>query len=174
MPQNIGKLFEQDFQKSASENIMIERLPDAAQSFAGSNNLRFSRKNPFDFYLYAGRKYNLFCLELKSINGKSVSVEIEKNEKNSKVIHYHQRIGLLEKSKYPNITAGFIINFRELEQTYFIEINNFEMMMDELKKKSFNINDLLNYSPILIHQRKKRVRYTYDLQTFLDESNILL
>ena len=46
---NAGKIFEQDFTRSAPEYVGVIRLPDAAQSFYKSYNLRFSLKNPYDF-----------------------------------------------------------------------------------------------------------------------------
>ena len=44
-----AKQFERDFTKSAPDYVGVIRLPDAAQSFFKSSNLRFSNKNPYDF-----------------------------------------------------------------------------------------------------------------------------
>jgi penicillin-binding protein-related factor A, putative recombinase len=106
------------------------------------------------------------CLELKSVKGKSISFERTKDDKG--IIHYHQIQGLLEVSKYEDILAGFIINFREIETTYFIEISEFCKMIGNLSKKSFNINDLEEYKYVLIPSQKKRTRYKYDMESFIE------
>ena len=49
---NIGKIFEQDIIKSVPKYVGVIRMPDAAQAFFHSPNLRFSRKNPYDFIFW--------------------------------------------------------------------------------------------------------------------------
>lgn len=166
MPKNIGKKFEQDIQDSCNYPILLKRLNDSAQSYNQNGGMRFTLKNPFDFYLHINRHYPFMCLELKSVQGKSISFERTKNDKG--VIHYHQIQGLLEVSKYDDVLAGFIINFRENEETYFIEINEFYKMIGNLDKKSFNINDLREYNCVLISSLKKRTRYKYDMVSFIE------
>ena len=72
---NIGKQFEQDFSKSIPEYVMLYRLPDSAQSFGNSTVLRFSRKSPFDFFLWDSKRHILYVLENKTVEGKSISFE---------------------------------------------------------------------------------------------------
>lgn len=166
MAKNIGKKFEQDIQNSCDYPILLKRLNDSAQSYNQSSGMRFTLKNPFDFYLHINRNYPLMCLELKSVGGKSISFEKTKEDKG--VIHYHQIQGLLEISKYEDILAGFIINFREIEETYFIEINEFCKMIGNLNKKSFNVDDLREYNYVFIPSQKKRTRYKYDMGSFIE------
>ena len=90
--QNIGKRFEQDWIKSVPDYVGVLRIPDAAQSFYKSSNLRFSRKNPFDFLLWSPNTLTLYTLELKTVKGKSISFERTKDEHGE--IHYHQIVGL--------------------------------------------------------------------------------
>ena len=166
---NIGKIFEEDFKNSIPDNILVYRLPDAAQSFGGSSKLRFSRKNPFDFLLWNPNMKKIFALELKTVKGKSIS--FEKDEGESKEIHMHQINGLKEWGSYDGVVAGFVINFRELEKTIFLEINEFISMIDFIEKKSFSYNDLTsnNIDFHVISQIKKITRYKYDIEKFFNE-----
>ena len=166
MAQNIGKKFENNFKASVPEGIFYDRKKDQAQSFAQTDMLRFSSKNPYDITLYSFPV--MFCLELKSVGTSSISFARRKNEKG--VIHYHQIEGLRKVSKYKGIIGGFIVNFRKTdgtENTYFIDIREFDKMINELDKKSFNEKDLENYNVVPIIGTKKRVNYSYDVAGFV-------
>lgn len=168
--QNVGKKFEQDFIKSAPESIGVLRIPDAAQSFYRSSNLRFSRKNPFDFILWNPNTLTLYALELKTVNGKSISFERTKEEHGE--IHYHQIVGLENFDNIGECVCGFIIEFRELEITIFLPITEFLKMQSQIQKKSFNYNDLANsdIDYIVIPQKKLKTHYRYDIEHFLEET----
>ena len=168
MAKNVGKKFEQNFKESVPEDVMFFRIPDQPQSF--QQTAKFSLKPPFDSFMFY--KGTLLCLELKTTKSKSFSVELDKNDKG--MIHYHQLENLREYSKYDGVVAGLILNFRINEDTekyteftYFISIENFDKMMKNIDKKSFNMIDLLNYSPIKIESIKKRVNFKYDIGSFL-------
>lgn len=72
---NVGKVFESRIQKCVPDYAKIFRLPDSAQSFGKSRNLRFSRKNPFDYFMWDSSRHYLYALELKTVKGKSISFE---------------------------------------------------------------------------------------------------
>lgn len=102
-------------------------------------------------------------LELKSTQGTSIPLSM---------IRDNQIKSLQEASKH-NLVAGFMCNFRnENNDTFFIKIVDFIKMMENIDKKSFNINDLLNNNAIRIESKKKRTRYTYDIQKFVNESHL--
>lgn len=170
MAQNIGKIFEQSFRNSVPSYALYYRLPDPPQSFGGGN-LRFSSKNPFDCLIWDSEQHMLFAIELKTVAGKSISFERTKEE--SREIHYHQIVGLNEWNKYDGIIAGFIIEFRQIETTIFLEISEFNKLISLIDKKSFNMNDLndnhINY--LVIEQKKSRTRYTYNIDKFLCDSD---
>ena len=163
---NIGKIFEEQIKKSVPDYVLLYRLPDAAQSFGGGN-LRFSNKNPFDFLLFDSVCHRLYALEMKTVAGKSISFERKKEE--NRDIHYHQINGLRKWNKYDGITCGFIIEFRKLETTIFLDISEFDKLIEIIDKVSFNFDDLndngIKYE--IIKQSKKRTRYTYDFDNFL-------
>lgn len=165
---NVGKIFEAQVKKSVPDYALLYRLPDSAQSFGGGN-LRFSNRNPFDFLLWDSVKHKLYALEMKTVSGKSISFEKDKSK--TKEIHYHQIQGLKEWNKYDGITCGFIIEFREIEKTVFIHINDFDKIMTLIPKTSFNYDDLIEYgiNHTVIKQTKARTRYTYDIDEFLKQ-----
>lgn len=164
---NKGKSFELDFKKSVPDYALLYRLPDAAQSFSHSNNLRFSRKNPFDFLLWDSKRHILFALEMKTVAG--ISISFERNEDEDREIHFHQIQGLNQWDKYEGIVCGFIIEFRKLQKTVFIDIKEFNKISDLIPKKSFNYNDLgiYNIKHTIISQKKARTRFTYGVDEFL-------
>lgn len=85
------------------------------------------------------------------------------------MIRENQIKGLLEASEHCLI-AGLLINFRnENNDTFFISISQFQNMIENLNKKSFNKEDLKNAKAIKILSNKKRTRYTYDIKNFIKE-----
>ena len=172
IPQNVGKIFEIDFKNSIPDNIFYYRIPDPPQSFGGGqNNLRFSRKNPCDSFLFSPTSRTFYALELKTVSGEN-GISFERNKDEKGIIHYHQIEGLKHYNTYEGIVAGFVINLRKQQRTSFIQICDFLNMIDKLNKKSFNETDLLKYNPILINQHKKRTRYTYDIDKFLNDTKL--
>lgn len=167
---NVGKQFEEDFKKSVPSNVLYYRLPDSAQSFNQTSNLRFSAKNPCDSFLFSGKYNTFYALELKSVKDKSISFERTKEDKGT--IHLHQQKGLENFATYDNVVAGFIINFRDVNRTYFIEICDYIDLINNIDKKSFNENDLLKHNPTLIKQELKRVRYSYDVEQFIRDTHL--
>ena len=169
---NKGKQFEDDIKRSVHEDVLLYRLPDAAQSFGGGNKLRFSLKNPFDFLMWDSNSRTLFALEMKTVAGKSIT--FERNSEQDGVIHYHQIQGLKDWNRYDGITCGFIIEFRKIETTIFLDIQDFETLIDKVNKKSFSFADIteLQIPHIIIPQRKLRTHYRYDLSVLTkDESD---
>lgn len=168
MAKNVGKIFEEQWKKSTPDYALLYRLPDAAQSFGGSNKLRFSSKNPFDFLLWDSKRRRLFALEMKTVAGTSITFERNKDE--DKEIHFHQIQGLNQWNNYVGIVCGFIIEFRKLQKTVFIDIGEFNRIMDLIPKKSFNYNDLgiYNIKHTIISQKKARTRFTYGVDEFLE------
>lgn len=107
-----------------------------------------------------------FCLELKTVAGKSISFERTKKDKG--VIHYHQIEYLKSCLNFKNIISGLIIDFRGTDNTWFLNIYEWDDLINSITKKSFNESDLLFYShPILISKKKLKVNYRYDVEKFI-------
>jgi penicillin-binding protein-related factor A (putative recombinase) len=135
-------------------------------------------KNPYDCQLFNGKTRTLYCLELKSASGKSMSFERKKGDNKSANIKYHQIESLTKAAQYDGMVVGLVMNFRFEEQdtevTYFQSITDFNKMINNITKKSFNLIDLLKYNPIKIEQTKKKVNYTYNVEKFLEDTALPL
>ena len=157
---NQGKLFEQDFQKSIPPTCWIYRLRDNASSFANGSATRFTSINICDYILFDDISKTLFLIECKSTQGTAVPLSMVRDT---------QIKGLVDASKH-NLIAGILINFRnDTNNTYFISIDNYVKMVNDINKKSFNIKDLLANNAIEIYSSKKRTRYTYDIQEMINK-----
>lgn len=156
---NIGKIFEAEIKASIPSEFYVERYKDDTAGFYGVSN-------PADFRLY---KYPLtFLWELKSHKGKSIPLA---------KIRSSQLKGMEKANSHKGIYCGFIINFRDLEETYYITFSvlvseyyiknakgEFEIKPDG--RKSIPVDWCREYGEQII-QTKKKVRYSYDLAGWL-------
>lgn len=116
-----------------------------------------------DLIMYSDTTQTLYCLEQKSSKGTSIPLSM---------IRQNQIDELTEASKH-YLVAGFLINFRNKNNdTYFIEIDDFNNMLSDLNKKSFNIKDLENNNAIYIESECKKVNYMYDVKKFISETHL--
>ena len=177
MSKNVGKIFEDDIKSSVPDYCLIIRLPDPAQSFGNRIGTRFSMKNPCDYLIFDTKNRIFLPIELKTTKNKSISFDdIDYDGKQSHMIHKHQILGLTEYSKYDNVVAGFLFCFRDeknnCEHCYFQRIEDFNNMVSQIDKKSFNEKDLMNIgSPIVVEGEQKRIRYNWNIESLLDEIN---
>lgn len=156
--QNEGKKFEQDFSSSFGDDFWVYRLRDNAASFGNGSNTRFASSNICDFIIFHDETKTLYLAECKSTKGTSIPYTMLKD---------NQIKGLTEASKHAVIPC-FIFNYRnENNDTYFMLINDFNIMYNDLKKKSFNPKDLEKYGALKIKSNKKRTRYKYDTNHFV-------
>lgn len=159
---NSGKSFEQQFKESVPVglNYYYNRLKDSANSFNKNQGcLRFTLNQPYDCQIY--HHPNLFCFELKSKSTKSLSIQKEKES--GKDIKRHQISGLLEADSHYGVFGGFIINFRDTNNTYFLWVQDFVRFEKSCDKKSINEKDVVAFGGIIIKQELKRVKYVYDV-----------
>lgn len=162
----IGKIFEAEIKASFPPDVYVERYKDDTSGFYGVSN-------PADFRLY---RYPLtFLLELKSHKGKSIPLAKIRNS---------QLKGMERAITYKGIYCGFLLNYRDLAETYYISFSelasafyiksggNFEIMPNG--RKSIPVSWCREYGT-QITQVKKRVRYSYDLagwlRRYFNESN---
>lgn len=169
---NPGKEFEIQWKNSIPPEIYYHRIHDPAQSFHTEKaNLRFSPQNPYDCFLYSFPL--LFTLELKSTQGTSITFFKEDFSNDGKshtfMIKRNQIQGLNHSAMFPGIVSGFILNFRRTEHTYFLDIKDFNLMSSSIGKKSFSESDVISHHGMLINQRLKRTRFSYDVEGFIEE-----
>lgn len=175
---NSGKIFEEDFKKSISSEVLYIRLPDPPQAFVKTKTTRFSAKNPCDCFLFDTQNQLLYALELKTTKQKSISFESVSviDDIKIRMIHKHQIVGLMEFQKYENVNGGFIFNFRDekndKQTTYYQNISNFLKMTKKIQKYSFNEKDLMKYKAIEIIGEKKRTHYKWDVSNLLHSLSI--
>lgn len=144
---SVGKIFEQEIKASFPTEFYIERYKDDTAGFKGVTN-------PADYRLYL---YPLtFLLELKSHKGKSLPLA---------KIRDNQIKGMYIASQHKGIYAGFLINFRDLEETYYITVADMLAFINEKTRKSVPVEWCREFGTRII-QTKKRVRYSYDLRSF--------
>lgn len=168
---NIGKILEQNWKASCPDYLFVYRPPDAAQSFDMSSKLRFSQHSLCDYIMFDGNRNTLWTLELKSVAG--ISISFERNKTDKGVIHYYQIESLKKTAMHKNLCSGFILDFRGSDNTYFLPISQWDKLVNSITKKSFNEMDLLNYTnPVLVHKKKLKVNYRYDIERFLNETRI--
>jgi recombination protein U len=154
-----GKQFEDNFKNSIPEDAYYKKFNDASIGFDIENSTqRFAPKSPYDYILF--RNGRMYSLELKSVQNGAISYAGV-----SPMIKEHQINELIKAARY-GIISGFVVNFRDTGNTYFLPIANFEFIRLESSKKSFNENDIKGLS-IEIPHRKLKVNYRYDLSVLV-------
>lgn len=158
-----GKMFEDDFKASVPDDCWVYRLRDNASSFSRGANTRFTSSNICDYIMYCDNTKDLFLIECKSTKSPAMSISM---------IRENQVEGLKDAAKH-NLIAGFLVNFRnENNDTFFITIEKYTNMIENISKKSFNVKDLKLFGAIRVKCNKKRTRYNYDIKKMIDEIHI--
>lgn len=153
-----GKQFEEDFKNSIPKDSYYIKLPDAAVGFDIENSTqRFSQRSKFDYLII--RNARTFCLELKSTKNKIISYGPSGMIKDFQVNE-------LRKAAKSGAEAGFILNFRDTGNTYYLWIGNFDRITESSCKKSINENDIKECA-LIVPARKLKVNYRYDLSVLL-------
>lgn len=156
---NKGKVFEENFKKSVPNDILFYRFRDGTANFFGqkNENVRFQQKNMCDCMIFDGEI--LFLLELKSHLGKSLPFkDIKKNQ--------IEELSL--KQYYKNVVCGIIIDFRELEEDYFIFIEDITDFMRKSTRKSFPV-EWCREKGIKIENKKLISNYRYNVNKMLTD-----
>lgn len=96
-------------------------------------------------------------LELKTHKGKSIPLA---------KIRDNQVKGMYRASQHKGIYGGFILNYRDLEETYYIAVAQMVEFINSQERKSIPV-EWCRENGIKIAQHKKRVRYSYDLAEWL-------
>ncbi|WP_331722134.1 Holliday junction resolvase RecU [Alkalithermobacter thermoalcaliphilus] len=146
--------------KSFPLNVFTYRFRNSAGAWGGdkdSNKTRFTANNICDFMCHNPYSKETILMELKSTKQKSLPLSNIKN---------NQLVGLCNASTYEGVKAYFIINFREVEETYAIEAEKIKDFIENTDRKSIPIK-WCRENGILIEQEKKKSRYRYNVDSFL-------
>lgn len=155
-----GKIFEQDVRASIPSDYFVERYKDDTAGFRGVSN-------PADFRIYRLPYTHLW--ELKTHKGKSLPLD---------KIRGSQLKEMRKAAAHIGVHCGFLINYRELEETYYIR---FEDLVEEFYlftasgeyevksegRKSIPVSWCRTIG-VRIPQTKKITRYSYDLREVLE------
>lgn len=161
---NRGKDFEAQMRHAFEivPDTSIDRIPDQMNGYKGSSNI-------CDFVAY--HFPHLYYIECKCCYGNTLSIHTNNPKNKYGAISNTQWEGLLEKSFYPGIVAGYMIWFIDYDMTFFVSAQD----MYNLRKagnKSFNIRTSpqeLHGAYYIIPGKKRRILFDYDLSGFLGE-----
>jgi recombination protein U len=173
MAKNPGKKFEEDFIKSIPDRCDVTRLKDAG-GWSNATNMRFTSSNPCDFIIYSNRGIgggHQYKLELKSLEGKSLpygNIKGKKPATKKKPATSAKENSItftetLMESLMKGVRAGFVVNFRDVNETFYVSA---ELVLEHLKnadRASIPIAWFKEYG-ILIKQTIVIKRYRYDLE----------
>jgi recombination protein U len=150
---NDGKKFEEDFRRSTPPEVFVHRVKDA-----GSQGQHlFGVRNICDFIYY--RQPWLYLLEMKSHKGKSIPF--------GKVTP-DQLAGLTEHGERSGVVAGFLFNYRDLEETYFVPAGWVQQYVAAGLRQSFPVEWVREFGK-RVDQQLVRTRYRYDVDKLLRE-----
>ncbi len=160
MAKSEGKKFEEDFKKScdSTEGVFYYRIKDGS-AWGNSDIMRFQVKNDFDNFVYS--EYGLCLFELKSVKGKSLPLS---NIRQNQIDGLNKAINKNIKKIY----AGFIINFRDCQETYFMSIIQFNDFIKNNERKSIPI-DYCRNNCLLVESEQLRTRFRYNIKKFLKD-----
>ena len=150
MAKNIGKIFEEEIKASFPPDFFVERYKDDTAGFKGVCN-------PADFRIY---KYPLtFLIECKSHKGKSLPFDKIRRDQIEKLVE--------DSLNFTGVYGGFLINYRDLEETYYICAGAVLTYINHAERKSIPV-EWCKENGIKVEQRKKRVRYSYDIAKLME------
>ena len=159
MATNAGKKFENNFKNSVNtDEIFLHRFKDGTTGTVNGQMIRFKNKNLCDFLLF--KDGLLVLVELKSFLGKSMPFSnIKDTVDEQQTFLYNLRL----EAKKNNVKAYMILNFRDLSETYAIDIHNFDEFYKMTNKKSINIDEVRQIGKQLFqHKKIKSFRYMID------------
>lgn len=157
MPKNIGKSFENEIKDSIKSDIFYYRFRDTPASYAkDKQTIRYIVPNPCDIFLF--KSPYLYFLELKNVTSKKY---FSFDTTALKQIERMNKLG-----EYEKFIKGFIITFRDFEETYFLELKDVNMFLKESGKKSINKKECDALGTHLPQQKKVKY-YLYDLSPII-------
>lgn len=160
-----GKVFEKNFQDSCKkQNIFCTRLRDNQLSFTTNEK---TPQQPYDCEVYS-LPY-LMCCELKATHLNAISFEREKNQKNKKMLHFHQIQGLEKASQYNGVFGMLVFDFQTSGVTYALTIEKFLKFFHSTDKQSISEKEVIALSPIIVDKKLLRTNYEYDIKGIFDE-----
>ena len=164
-----GKQFESSFVESIPKRCDFTRLKDAG-GWSKSEDLRFTIKNPCDMIVFSGSREQgvsavMYKLELKSCLKRSLPyANIKpKTAQWSSLDNSIKFVKALVESESKGVWAGFVVNFRDYNQTYRVLASAVLLHLQTESRKSIPLEWFQEHGT-LIKQTLKKVHYRYDLE----------
>lgn len=148
--QNAGKIFEFQIMNSIPNYMFKLRLKDTVMHFKNDTN-------PCDMIVFYDGRFYMF--ELKSTQNTSLPFAN---------IHYHQFKDLEMADKVEGLHAGFLIEMRNYNETYYLPIKKALDFVENSGRKSFPISFLRKHG-IKVEQTLKRTRYSFNMEKLITE-----
>lgn len=156
---NEGKRFQEDFKNSVTDDVYHYRLRDGTASWDGGENTRFQSPNACDSLLWLDSM--LYMIELKSHKGKSIPYSAIRDN----------QVEELTKAQAHGITAGFLVNMRDVDETYFIPADAVCSHIAIGDRKSIPLEYMRMYG-YKVKASKKITRWRYDIKDMLEKIRI--
>jgi len=172
MPTNKeGKVFEGDFQNSCKKyNYWVKRIKDTY--YMNSQVNKPSSTNTYDYLMFDDKQGKLWALELKSTVYKSIGFQLTPDEPVA-MIKAHQIKGLMDAKKgFKNVQAGFLLQYRDTEMVYYIEIDDFLRFVAENDRKSITPLNIMQYNGRIITSKKLRTHYLLNINDITMSKNL--
>lgn len=155
---NKGKVFEQNFKLSVPKEILYERFKDGTAGWNQyDNNVRFQSQNVCDCFLFDGSI--LLYLELKSHTGKSLPITC---------IRKNQLEELPKRQMYKNCISGILVEFRDVERTFYLNIKDLLDFLKESDRKSVPLEYFVERG-IEVEMIKLRTNYRYNVKKMYED-----
>ena len=145
----LGNRFQQDFVKSVSENVLVERYRDAPVTFRHVDN-------PADFWMFNGKFITL--IECKTTQEYTFALSN---------IRRNQLMKLLQHITYKNVFGGFLIEYRSLEKCFYVAAENFTEWFLQRDRESIPFNWIKEHG-VEIPGTKLRTHFRWDINKLLE------
>lgn len=161
---NKGYVLQDNIKKSCEkQDILFYRFKDSPFSFANSDKTKFTTNNICDCMIFLGGR--LLFLELKSTQGKGKAFtnhDFRQLNDINKIIH--NKNGL----KRYGVFGGFLIEFRELEKSYYFSVGDIFKYFEDNNTKTINLEKYIkNYEYIEIEQKLLVKNYEYNIRKLM-------
>lgn len=166
MKTNKGYILQDNIKKSCErQDILFYRFKDSPFSFANSDKTKFTTNNICDCMIFLGGR--LLFLELKSTQGKGKAFtnhDFRQLNDINKIIHNKHNL------KRYGVFGGFLIEFRELEKSYYFSVEDIFKYFEDNNTKTINLEKYIkNYEYIEIEQKLLVKNYEYNIRKLMVE-----
>lgn len=145
-----GNKFQEDFEKSVPSELLCERYKDAPSRFKKVHN-------PSDYWINSGNF--VLLVECKTTKNKSLPLAN---------IGMEQVWKMIERAYKKNTFGGFAINFRSIEETYFVFLEDFIYWYLFIHDRESLSLSWIRQHGYRINSWKRRTRYRYDVVGLLE------